>query len=337
MLQMILPPQKILAFVVLPLFLIPKPSLAQNKISLDQYIEMWWQVAVEEMHLYGIPASIKLAQGILESGFGNSLLATKANNHFGIKCHGWPGATFKKDDDAPGECFRAYKNAAESFRDHSLFLTSRPRYSSLFTLDITDYKGWARGLRQAGYATNPRYPELLIRIIDEHDLSRFDKITPEAIALNIPSQKTPATKKPSSDAAPKTGSSPTSSTREIFPVPLEGPRQELVNNRIRYVRARPGDTAESITKELGLRSWQISKYNELTDGREIKPGQIIYLQPKRRRAAFPEHVVRPGETMYDISQIYGVKLNHLYRRNNMDEGSEPYPGQVIILRGKIRD
>ena len=160
---------------VLILFIIYALTVsAQNKT--EQYIEQYSQIAVDEMNRYNIPASITLAQGILESGNGESRLATQGNNHFGIKCHGnWNGKTIIADDDEKGECFRKYNKVAESYRDHSLFLTERGRYSFLFDYNKTDYKKWAKGLKKAGYATNPKYPTLLIDLIEKYDLSRFDK------------------------------------------------------------------------------------------------------------------------------------------------------------------
>jgi hypothetical protein len=171
-------PKFLCLFLLSPiLFLLVFSSVqAQSGLTLSDYIEKYKDIAMEEMRKNGIPASIKLGQGILESGFGNSPLAVNANNHFGIKCHGWTGRSFYKDDDKPDECFRAYDDPMQSFRDHSEFLTGRPRYSGLFELDIQDYKGWARGLRRAGYATNPRYPELLIRVIEQNKLYEFDRL-----------------------------------------------------------------------------------------------------------------------------------------------------------------
>src|SRR5690554_3598172 len=154
------------------------------KISLEKYIETWKDVAISLMHSHGVPASITLAQGILESGFGNSDLAVKANNHFGIKCHDWKGESFLKDDDKRNECFRKYKNAAQSFEDHSHFLTGRSRYAFLFDLDVTDYKGWAKGLKQAGYATNPSYDKRLIDLIERYDLDQYDKYSFNDLIVN---------------------------------------------------------------------------------------------------------------------------------------------------------
>ncbi len=312
------------------LLLLSSKVYTQGGLSLSEYIETYKDIAMEEMRLHGIPASIKLAQGILESGFGNSDLAVIANNHFGIKCHGWQGRTFYKDDDEVNECFRAYDDPLQSFRDHSEFLTGRPRYAALFDLEITDYKGWARGLRQAGYATNPRYPELLIGVIERNNLYRFDRKVIEGAPV--------ATRERKTDRRP--AATPRQQTRQPakdsdFPTVGVG-REIRENNRIRYVQARSGDTPESIADELGLWSWEIYRYNELDRGQSLRPGQIVYLQPKRRNAQQNWHVVQEGETMYDISQKYGVRIRLLYRRNNMEEGTQPQPGQRLQLRARVR-
>jgi len=316
---------KVLLFTLYALVFFPLKA-SPNGVTLQEFIEKYSPVAMEEMRRHGIPASIKLAQGILESGFGNSELAVNANNHFGIKCHGWGGGSYLYDDDARNECFRLYDDPKQSWLDHSQFLLTRPRYAFLFELDIMDYKGWARGLRKAGYATNPRYPQLLTRIIEEHRLTRFDQK-----AMDMSAQRPANMPRSSSEGNLHTGK------REDFaPVPAPGPRKERNNNRIRYVYAREGDTPESLAEELDMWTWQITRYNELEDGRQIRPGQIVYLQPKRRRGEESYHITRRGETMYDISQQYGVRLRHLYRRNVLEPGEEPKPGQKILLRGRAR-
>lgn len=312
-------------FILLVYF--PMAGLGQQGMTLPQYVETYRAVAMQEMRLHGIPASIKLAQGILESGFGNSELAVNANNHFGIKCHGWPGRGYRYDDDAPNECFRKYDNPLQSFLDHSEFLLSRPRYDFLFDLDPLDYRTWAHGLRRAGYATNPNYPAKLIRVIEEHDLARFDRW-----AMDLTAELPPV---PDSIRAGSIAIGTAVRPGEMEPS-ASGPRHVAMNNRIRYVVARHGDTPRSLADELNVRRWQIIRYNELDDGREILTGQFIYLQPKRRRGAIGHHVVRERETMYIISQQYGIKLDHLYRRNAMEPGEEPIPGQRLLLRGRIR-
>ncbi|MFW5792924.1 MAG: glucosaminidase domain-containing protein [Bacteroidota bacterium] len=288
---------------------------AQTKISLNQYIDSYKDIAMEEMRKHGIPASIKLAQGILESGFGNSDLAQIGKNHFGVKCHKWNGKTFNKDDDERDECFRAYDDPLQSWRDHSEFLTTRKRYEFLFNLKPDDYKGWAKGLQKAGYATNRNYPKLLIRIIEENELYKYDKqVLKKGIAKNNKGKSTVNIADPD----------------DFSPVALN--REVLMNNRIRYVIALRGDTPESIAKEFEMREWQIYKYNDLERTEALVPGQIVYLQPKRRRAEVKEYIVKPGETVLDISQKFGVKTKSIYRRNDLEKGSEPNPGDTLILR-----
>jgi LysM repeat protein len=302
----------------------------QRRFTREEYIETYRDIAIEEMRTNGIPASIKLAQGILESGFGNSTLAVQANNHFGIKCNGWTGRTILQDDDAKNECFRAYNDPIESFRDHSQFLRTRPWYAPLFELDPTDYKAWAHGLRRAGYATNPRYAQLLIRVIEENNLTQYDKM-----AMNMLAEL------PASPNLRAAGSRParparTQTVEDFAPISFEAVRVVQTNNRIKYIVARQGDTPERLAEELSMRSWQIERYNELEEGRQIKPGQIVYLQPKRKQGTKPVHIAQPGETMYDIAQLHGIRLDQLLSRNNMQQWQQPQPGQKILLRGKAR-
>lgn len=299
------------------------------RISRSEYIDLWKDVAVDNMVLHGIPASITLAQGILESGDGNSELARKANNHFGIKCHSdWNGKRVYHDDDAKGECFRKYKDARESFADHSDFL-KRKRYEPLFSLEITDYKGWAHGLKKAGYATNPQYANRLIRIIEDNDLTRYDKIglamrTDDVVADDHPRTRA---KKPSKVKAKG------DKNDEFSAIALGQKRNiKLSDNRIKYVYGKAGDTFESIAEELEMMTWQIRRYNDFNKNHRIAEGEIVYLQPKRARAKSKTHVMQEGETLWDVSQNYGVKLKKLYKRNELVPGSLPEPGFQLKLR-----
>jgi len=293
-----------------------------REISREEYIQTYAPLAMREMARTGIPASIKLAQGCLESGNGNSRLAVVANNHFGIKCHEWDGRKIYHDDDQRNECFRVYASPYESFMDHSQFLTTRERYAFLFDLDEEDYKGWARGLQKSGYATARNYDHLLIKIIEENELYRYD----EAV-LNGDFDEGDWADLPAA---------PSSSVRASAGVAAGAAREIRMNNNIEYVRAEPGDTPESLRNELDLYKNELYRYNELEEGANLEPGQIIYLQPKRRKAARGNefHVVEKGETLYDISQKYGVKLKHIYRYNQLVEGQEVPEGTRIYLRGK---
>jgi hypothetical protein len=287
---------------------------ADKKITRQEYIEQYKKIAIKEMKRTGVPASITLAQGALESGDGNSRLAKKANNHFGIKCHDWKGRKIRHDDDENRECFRKYKSANDSYRDHSDFLSSKQRYSSLFELDPTDYKGWAEGLKKAGYATSRNYDKALIRIIEENELYAYD-------------QGVEIIKEPAAGEDLAVASDAVAGSRMIFE-----------KNRISYIIARPGDTYTSVSNELDLLPWELRKYNELDEGAKIDSGQILYIQPKRKRAEAGKktHVVREGETMYDISQLYGIKLAELYKKNLMEEGTEPAVSQTLQLRKRLK-
>jgi LysM repeat protein len=284
---------------------------AEYKMTRKEYIEKFKDDAVKEMLITGIPASIKLGQGLLESGNGNSALAVYANNHFGIKCHKeWDGLTYYMDDDEKGECFRKYSSPEESYSDHSNFLKTRTRYSPLFELRRNDYRGWARGLQQAGYATDPSYSKRLIEVIERNKLYELDNIRMmPLIAKNEVSHQKLHVQKPSA-------------------------KKILYNNRIKFVIARPGDTFLKIAKEYEMGLWQLYKYNELPKNAQLNAGDIVYLQPKRRKAQEEFHIVKKGETMHSIAQFYGIKLKYLYRKNQIPAGQEPKPGDKLFLKRK---
>ena len=289
----------ILTFVCL-LGILSLQAQTRNK-QYEEYIKQYRDIAVEEMKKYHIPASITLAQGLLESGAGQSTLARKSNNHFGIKCGSdWNGKSVRHDDDERNECFRAYKHPKQSYEDHSKFLVSRPRYASLFKLKITDYKGWARGLKKAGYATNPRYAEQLIGIIELYDLDKYDKKGGLKWMKENPN-----------------------------------PHQPYIANGLVYIIVRQGDTWKSISKEFDISRKKLRKYNDLYKGYELKVGDILYLEKKNRRADKEHivHVLRAGESMYSISQRYGIRLERLYKLNKMSEDAPtPEVGTILRLR-----
>ena len=282
-----------------------------EKISREQYIEEYAELAMKEMARTGIPASITLAQGCLESDNGNSRLAVKANNHFGIKCHDWNGQTIYHDDDKRNECFRKYKSAYDSYMDHSEFLTTKSRYAFLFDLQPDDYKQWARGLKKASYATSHTYADLLISIIEENELYIFDQVVLAGGEF-------------------KPGL--------IDSLSLGGAREIHIRNRIEYIIVQAGDTPDALRDELDLYRNELYRYNDLEKGAKLVPGQILYLQPKRRKAepGYNVHIVKEGETMYDISQQYGVKMKHLYRINQWEEGIYLPVGTEVYLRKKSK-
>lgn len=274
------------------------------------YIDTYRDVAIYEMLQHGIPASITMAQGLLESGAGFSTLSTKGNNHFGIKCHDWTGPSMNKDDDALGECFRVYNSAFESYEDHSKFL-KRSRYSRLFSLKRTDYKGWAHGLKACGYATNPRYAYLLIDIIECYNLNSLDRET----AYN----KKNLQRLMNGMSLPLNANDMAQGNSANIPVYAHDVK---MCNRNYYVVARRGDTFKSIAKEFGLSYRRIAKYNERDKKDVLRDGDIIYLEKKRTKAdkAYKHnpHIVKPGESMYSIAQKYGVRLKSLYKKNKLD-------------------
>ena len=275
-----------------------------------EYINKYSDLAVEQMKLHKIPASITLAQGLLESGAGNSQLARKSNNHFGIKCGGsWRGRSVRHDDDARNECFRAYKHPRESYEDHSDFLKRGARYAFLFKLDITDYKGWARGLKKAGYATAPDYAQKLIKIIEEEELYQFDK--PGKRHRQSPGELNY-----------KLGDTKNYQSRVVY-----------INN-IPCIKVQEGDTFEGISQYFGIPLKRLLAYNDKNE-LSTRNGMHIFLKKKKNKApkGYTFHKCKPGDTMYMISQIYGIKLAKLLQYNYMENGDKPQPGEMISLRG----
>lgn len=272
----------------------------------QQYINKYSSLAVSQMKKYGIPASITLAQGLLESDAGRSMLAVEGNNHFGIKCHSdWTGKRMYHDDDRRDDCFRVYKSVEGSFEDHSIFLTTHSRYASLFDLKPTDYKGWARGLKKAGYATNPAYAEKLIEIIERYDLDRYDKGSFSLFATADKDQD-----------------------ETVFA------HQPYISNKILYVRINEGESLKDIAKEFDLTRMKLRRVNEIDRGYVPEPGSVIYLGRKRAKAdkKYQFHTVRSGESIWSISQLYGVRMKPLMRRNNLDENSQIEVGNILEVR-----
>jgi len=265
------------------------------------------------MDKYGIPASITLAQGLLESGAGLSDLAKRTNNHFGIKCHGnWKGGRVYAADDTPNDCFRRYATVEESYKDHSEFLVSGPRYSALFNLSVTDYKGWARGLQKSGYATDRAYANKLIKLIEDYELYRFD------------------------DKKYRKGVSRKDRNRirnnEV--VRASWKHQPYITHGLLYVIAVEGDTFDIIANEFGFKVSDLLKYNEVPQDFPLSEGDIVYFEKKKKRAdkEYTYHTVRVGESMYSISQLYGIQVRNLYRLNKKNYEYIPEEGDVLKLR-----
>ena len=331
---------------------VPKTSTSRSNApsTRQDYIDEYSDIAIREMNRSGIPASITLAQAVLESGNGNSTLARSSNNHFGIKCHSdWKGKTFTWDDDKKNECFRKYNSVEESFRDHTDFLKNKSRYAFLFELDQNDYKGWSKGLKKAGYATNPKYAQLLIDIIETNDLTIYDtgKAPKKKEKIVVPVQS--AVLPTFSEAAPPSSSSTSTvpdkktQTESTFYTESEGGfvvhtggsiRQIKRINKVDYIVTRSGDTFESLAEEYQLLKVEVIKYNELSEDIVLQPGMVIYLQPKRNQAekGIIFHIAGDNETMRDIGQKYAIKSRKLYEMNEMKKGQNPSSGQKIRLR-----
>jgi GR25 family glycosyltransferase involved in LPS biosynthesis len=283
---------------LLVLFLIPLINLAQSRRQ--TYIDTYKDIAIREMKIYNIPASITLAQGILESGDGQSRLATKANNHFGIKCHnGWTGGRIYHDDDKKGECFRKYKHAEESFRDHSEFLSTRSRYASLFELDRTDYRAWAKGLQKAGYATSKTYASTLIKLIQQNELHQYDL---QALDGDL----------------------------------LAEERIVTLPNKSKYVVLEEGENLEDLSNTFNRSVKKLLHYNDLTYEANVTPGDRIYIRAKKSQGSNKYYKVKSGDTMHSISQREGITLERLYWRNRKPVGWQPQQGETIRLRGRVK-
>ena len=304
-----------LFFIIYFLFGFSFTLLPQNRSLVNvNYINRYSNLAIRHRDKYKIPASITLAQGILESGAGTSHLAVAANNHFGIKCHlDWKGERIYRPDDGPNDCFRKYKTVDESFEDHSKFLL-QPRYKILFTYKITDYWAWSEGLQACKYATDQNYANKLIRIIEEYELYKYDiekssKTTTPAVINTTPAVN-------DVKATPK-------QIREIY----------KTHNLI-YVIAKDSDSFNQIAFDTGFKAKDLIKYNDVPENITLKKGDIIYLQKKKSKADIPyfEHLIKPGESMHRISQQYGIQLNNLYKMNKKNSNYVPIIGEVLRLR-----
>ena len=300
-------------------------SIGAAKNPKLDYIDKYSDNAIKEMKRTGVPASITLAQGILESNAGQSVLATKGNNHFGIKCHNdWKGKTMKMDDNAPKECFRVYPNAEASFRDHSDFLRSRDRYKSLFELKQTDYKGWARGLKKAGYATDPGYADKLITLIEDYELYRFDK----GVKVSV--------KPPLEIEEPKVVQlEPRPGMKYQESVTFSTARKVYSQNGVPFVYSEAGETYASIAASNGLFLKELLKFNDHEQELALEPGTMVYLARKKAQGpvGVNKYVVeKDGETLRDIAQRFGIRYAALQKLNIVLYGKTLEEGDTVILR-----
>lgn len=285
------------------------------------YILKYREAAISQMQSSGIPASITLAQACLESGFGTSRLAREGNNHFGIKCHDYKGRKMYLDDDIKDDCFRVYDRVEDSFQDHSDFLRFRARYSFLFDLDPTDYKGWAYGLKAAGYATDPQYATRLIDLIERYNLQQYDTVVSQD---ELP--VTPVVAKLPEQVELKESS-------PLYKISLQ--REILKRNNVMFVVANGYESFSSIAREFNLFKWEVLRFNDEHKDRMLQDGEVVYIEAKKKQADryLDKHVVEEGESMRNISQQYAVKEKYLYKYNpGLPKGSDPAPGSIINLR-----
>lgn len=312
-------------------------GFSQKRMTRGEYLEKYAPIAIKEMQRTGIPASITLAQACLESDNGNSTLTLEGNNHFGIKCHStWDGKKIYFDDDTKNECFRVYPAALDSYIDHSEFIKNGQRYSFLFNLPQSDYKSWAYGLKEAGYATNPNYAELLIRIIEDNELNKYDK--PELYAMTIFSQE-----QTNGDAlkfvevnAPDPTVNPPKPT-ENKSIRTKYNREIYKNNGVEFVILKENETIFMISKKFSIPVWKIYYFNDFKPGQALAAGDIIYLQPKKSGAEKPyvTHKVVTNDDLHSVSQLYGIKLIKLCKMNNTSRDNPLKVGSNIYVKKNI--
>jgi len=328
---------------------------AQTWKTEEQYIQRFALYAVEEMEKYKIPASITLAQGLLETGGGQSRLAQQGNNHFGIKCkEDWTGKTMKHTDDAPNECFRVYDDPRQSYEDHSKFLAFRSYYVKLFQLDMMDYKAWAHGLKKAGYATNPKYAYILIDKIEKNRLYEYDKTNSREVQYAVlkmyPDLKNDRIfmaklDQSKSDSKPVTVNVP---YEQISYAKQQKNVEKIVSKAesLNYIliKSHPNEgkkfviipddiSLAAISKKFQITENALMKWNEL-DGTQLKRNDILFLESKSSTGNVATYKAQVGESMHDISQKFGIKLKKLYSKNRMDYGQQPKSGQLIYLQSK---
>lgn len=315
----------ILSFIILLVFADARAQLSEQAIT--DYIARYKDLAITEMLRSGVPASITLAQGIHETEAGQSKLVLASNNHFGIKCKSnWTGESVTHTDDAPNECFRKYASADDSYRDHSDFLKTSPRYSSLFSLDPEDYEGWAYGLKKAGYATNPRYPQIIIRLITDYHLNDYTLLAlgkikdTEILAATIPSGTTAEEEEPGA-------------TETAMP-PVQYPDGEFKINETRVVYVKTGTSFLSVAQQYDIPLARIFEFNDMEQKDIAVKDQLVFLQRKRKTGNNQTHMVRPGESLYDIAQSEAIRFSSLLEYNYLSKGMQPAAGEILYLHTK---
>lgn len=317
---------------VCAVWLIALTVKAQDPGVVREYITTYRALAIAEMQRTGVPASIKLAQGIHETSAGTSPLVRKSNNHFGIKCKSnWTGPSVSHDDDARGECFRKYDLSADSYRDHSNFLKGSQRYASLFQLDPLDYSAWAYGLKKAGYATNPKYPQIIIRLIEQYHLQDYTLIAmgkmPAPDDVILADAGAPASK----DVVQAAVTTAVTVEKEEA---LHYPSGEFRINETRVVYANKGTALLALAQQYHVSLSKLLEFNDLAGIEELEKDQLVYLQRKRKTGTNEFHVVKPGETLYDIAQTEAIRMESMLAYNQLQAHMQPAPGERLYLRSQ---
>lgn len=303
-------------------------TLRAQRISVEEYIVQFKDIAISEMKRTGVPASITLAQGILETENGNSELVKKSNNHFGIKCKStWTGESVTHDDDANGECFRAYTNANESYRDHSDFLKANKRYSALFNLDPVDYAGWAKGLKKAGYATNPRYPDLLIKYIEQYDLQQYT-----LLAINRLPETDMAKTEENKTVVPVEVAVENTTTENDITITANDPDKIISINKTNCIFAKKGTSLLVIANKHKISLSKLMEFNDMAEEGLLAKDQLIYLEKKAKSGEQEYYILLQGETLYDAAQKNAVQLKYLLEYNNIKAGSTLNPKTKLFLQ-----
>jgi LysM repeat protein len=311
-------------------------SFAQPSNVIRTYIDTYKDLAIEEMRRTGVPASITLAQGIHETFAGQSVLVKKSNNHFGIKCKSeWKGESVSHDDDARGECFRKYPTAADSYRDHSDFLKNRPHYSSLFKLDPTDYEAWAYGLKKAGYATNPKYPQVLIKLIRDYNLQDYT-----LIAMDLKKEEDVIWAKKETRVinvmeGDNTVPPPLEIDEPVTAVVKSYPSGVFKINETNVVFVKKGTSYLAIAEQHNIQMNRLFEFNDISSATDVaQTDQLIFLQRKKRTGANEFHIVADGETLYDIAQAEGIRLESLLAYNHLRADMQPEAGEKLYLHSQ---
>ena len=309
---------------------------AQPADIIRNYIATYKDLAIHEMQRTGVPAAIKLAQGIHETFAGQSVLVRKSNNHFGIKCKtGWTGESVSHDDDARGECFRKYASAADSYRDHSDFLRTRSHYAFLFNLDPTDYEAWAHGLKKAGYATNPKYPQVIIKLIKDYNLQDYT-----LIAMNLKKEESVVWTNKTETASHAAAAEKIEATEAVVAQKPAVQRAVYPSglfriNETNVVFIAKGTSYLAVAEEHNIPLARLFEFNDIAAATEVAlQDQLLFLQRKKRTGANEYHVVAEGETLYDIAQAEGIRIESLLSYNHLARHMQPEAGEKLYLRSK---